>query len=163
MPITKNKRSVSFDRIDIREYQRTVGDNPSVSSGPALSLAWDYSDSVRSTVDNYESERGSRRKMMEMVVPRFERELLLKDSGVSRKEMAQCVRTINHIKAKRRQTVNNLKMSKMEENWEGVTRTMGKIMKRRNRLDTDLLYSRESDDLQATRRSSRISRRSAEL
>jgi hypothetical protein len=101
--------------------------------------------------------------MMEMVVPRFERELLLKDSGVSRKEMAQCVRTINHIKAKRRQTVNNLKMSKMEENWEGVTRTMGKIMKRRNRLDTDLLYSRESDDLQATRRSSRISRRSAEL
>ena len=111
----------------------------------------------------YEDQRGSRRKAMEMVLPRSERELLLKESGVSRKEMAQCVRSINSIKAKRRQTVNNLKMSKMEENWEGITRTMGKVFKGRSKFETDLMYSRGADDLQTTRRTSRISRASAEL
>lgn len=101
---------------------------------------------------------------MEMVIPRFERELLLKESGVSRKEMAACVRNINAAKAKRRQTVNNLKMAKMEENWEGVARSMGKMIGRRSTKEIDRLYPRDdSDDIHATRRTSRVSRASADF
>ena len=102
--------------------------------------------------------------MMEMVVPRLERELLLKQSGVTRKEMAACVRNINAAKAKRRQTVNNLKMSKMEENWEGVARSMGKMIGRRSSKEVEMLYPRDdTDDLTSTRRTSRVSRASADF
>jgi hypothetical protein len=33
---TTDEKQVSWDTIEIREYKRTVGDNPSCSSGPPL-------------------------------------------------------------------------------------------------------------------------------
>ena len=36
------KRNVSFSHLRIREYAITLGDNPSVSSGPPVTLDWAY-------------------------------------------------------------------------------------------------------------------------
>jgi len=55
----KMNRSVSFVSVDVREYDRTIGDNPSCRSGPPLSLDWSYSKKYEQpkALDEYEKER----------------------------------------------------------------------------------------------------------
>ena len=55
----KINRSVSFTSVDVREYARTVGDNPACHSGPPLSLDWSYSKKYEQpkTLDEYETEK----------------------------------------------------------------------------------------------------------
>ena len=36
--IKSHHRNVSFDKVSIREYERVLGDNPSVSQGPPIRL-----------------------------------------------------------------------------------------------------------------------------
>lgn len=48
-------KSVKFDKIIIREYAMTVGDNPSCSGGAPISLGWEYNaDHTEVSVDEYE-------------------------------------------------------------------------------------------------------------
>lgn len=89
-----------------------------MSSGPALGLGWDCEDSISCKIDDYESNR---QKKKIMALPRPIREAILKrDCGYSNMEVARCVRKINAIKAKRRQTVTNLQHQKAEERMEDL-------------------------------------------
>jgi hypothetical protein len=54
-----NKRNVSFGRIHIREYERILGDNPSCSCGPPISLGWQYWELYDSTVDAHDFQKSS--------------------------------------------------------------------------------------------------------
>mmetsp|Transcript_17456 Transcript_17456/g.36478 ORF Transcript_17456/g.36478 Transcript_17456/m.36478 type:complete len:396 (+) Transcript_17456:80-1267(+) len=55
------RRSVSFNSVAVREYDRTVGDNPSCRSGPPLSLDWSYSKKYEKSVDEFEGHRACER------------------------------------------------------------------------------------------------------
>jgi hypothetical protein len=46
--------SVIFDSIIIREYERVVGDNPSCSRGPPISIGWSYVLAHQYPLDDYE-------------------------------------------------------------------------------------------------------------
>ena len=74
------KRSVSFSRLNIRQYERVLGDNPSCSSGPSVSLGWKYKDVPSMDIDAYEFRR-SRRHMLNngsrMMFSRMNRNLSL--------------------------------------------------------------------------------------
>lgn len=119
---SSSDKKVAFDKIHIRQYERSLGDNPSVSCGPALTLGWNYdpADSISCSLEEYETSReGYRRHKNEMVVPRPIREAILqKDCGYSRVEVARVVKEINMCKAKRRQTLTNLQHAKLEERVE---------------------------------------------
>lgn len=125
---------VSFGTVEIRRYQRILGDNPSCSSGPALSLDWDYEDDLTSSksVDDYEYYRGRRLDDTEMVLTRYEREELLLDLGYSRKEIAEAVRKNVNIKNRRRQTVNNLNVMPFEQAIEGAARKISRVVLRKS-------------------------------
>ncbi|KAL7502467.1 hypothetical protein ACHAXN_000425 [Cyclotella atomus] len=57
----KMRRNVSFSAVNVREYDRTVGDNPSCRSGPPLSLDWSYSKASVKSIDDFELQRSSER------------------------------------------------------------------------------------------------------
>ena len=108
-----------------------MGDNPSVRSGPPLSIGWRYVDEPTSiSIDDYEEGKGECRASSEFLVPKAVREKILKEQAdVSRREMVATVRMIQKEKAQRRKTVVNLPMQKTEERVEGAKRKMKKILK----------------------------------
>jgi len=71
--------SVTFDRIQIREYERTVGDNPACSSGCPISLGWSYVIAYESAIQDYERRRAPRRPKKEFHLSSGKRSQLLVD------------------------------------------------------------------------------------
>mmetsp|Transcript_12873 Transcript_12873/g.18790 ORF Transcript_12873/g.18790 Transcript_12873/m.18790 type:complete len:401 (+) Transcript_12873:119-1321(+) len=121
----KNKdKAVSFSNVGIRAYSRTVGDNPAVSSGPALDLSWHYSKEESLPIDEFESSRDNqRRPRNQLFMQRFEREILLKhECEICPQEIARNIRSINRSKAQRMQTLHNLKFAQVEELWQKIQR-----------------------------------------
>ena len=125
-----SNRGVTWDRLEIREYGRTVGDNPSVSGGPPLTLSWQYRIAFEGDVDDYEDERPARRVGKEMAVPRYIREIMLcEEWGCTNRDIANAVREILAIKHQRRTTLNRLEMpgaAMMEEKIELIIKGMRK-------------------------------------
>eukprot|EP00978_Attheya_sp_CCMP212_P001447 scaffold3023_cov50-Attheya_sp.AAC.3 len=50
-------RGVSFGSVCVQYYPMTLGDNPSVSSGPPIQLDWCHSEESRTQLDEYELGR----------------------------------------------------------------------------------------------------------
>lgn len=95
------KKSVSFDTIEVREHQVVLGDNPSVSSGPPLSIAWESHATHIVSVDDYESVRPTRRSREQMLVPRSTREEWLRNAGFARSEFVEMERSVQRTKRQR--------------------------------------------------------------
>ena len=55
------KRPVSFDAVTIRTYNLTLGDHPSCTKGPALSLSWEYEQYKKIPIDIFEEFREGKR------------------------------------------------------------------------------------------------------
>lgn len=127
---TKSQKSLSFDRVKIREYARTVGDNPSCSAGPPVSISWEYNIVGDLSLTEYETTRPPRRSHFEMVLPRKVRhDMLRKEWDVTQKQIAESVRRNVRTKNQRKSTVNNLgKATKMEELWESAGRKLKRAL-----------------------------------
>jgi hypothetical protein len=95
------KKRVSFHSIQIREHSRDVDVNPSVSSGPAVGLGWEYQDHPSYDLITFEDCRPPRRSRSEFQLPRNIREQLLQDHGVSKSEISSAIRSINVAKRQR--------------------------------------------------------------
>ena len=98
---SSNKKSVSFDTIEVREHAIILGDNPSVSSGPPLTIAWESHATFHSSVEDYEASRPPRRTKNCMLVPRMVREEWLRNAGYARSEFADVARVVQRIKKER--------------------------------------------------------------
>lgn len=104
---TAIRKNVSFHNVEIHEHLRTLGDNPSVSSGPALSVAWTTVNEMKLSVDEYEEHRPPRRNRCSLTVPRCIREDMLRHEGVSRQEMEAANRQTIKIKQNRHQSARS--------------------------------------------------------
>lgn len=128
MAKNKKKRSVSFSEVQVRNYERVVEINPSVTHGPAIGIGWNYSpdeDEIVSLELFEESREYSRHSSTdELALSRDEREDLLRDWGYTQRDIARSVRTILRSKNQRKQTIQNLHASHMEEAVEKATRKM---------------------------------------
>lgn len=127
----RHGRSISFSQVNIREYERILGDNPCVSSGVPLGIGWRYApDPVVVNVDAYEDGKRCPRGRSEYLVPKAVREGLVQEhAGVGRREIVTAVRAIQKAKAQRRRTVINLGHQKTEERVEGARRKLKKILR----------------------------------
>ncbi len=122
------KRNVSFSHMRVREYEVTLGDNPSVSSGAPLSLGWWY-DPVESVISLSGGIDGGAEGALEPSSPTDRRrrargrstsELKLSDSQRHRLLLANPSASMEHLsetlastavaRLERRETLNEIRM-----------------------------------------------------
>eukprot|EP00339_Tiarina_fusa_P002755 CAMPEP_0117010054 /NCGR_PEP_ID=MMETSP0472-20121206/8963_1 /TAXON_ID=693140 ORGANISM="Tiarina fusus, Strain LIS" /NCGR_SAMPLE_ID=MMETSP0472 /ASSEMBLY_ACC=CAM_ASM_000603 /LENGTH=286 /DNA_ID=CAMNT_0004712497 /DNA_START=31 /DNA_END=891 /DNA_ORIENTATION=+ len=95
-------RRVKFDKILIRSYGQTLGDNPSVSYGPPIQLDWDYEQHDALDLDEYEDAHPPRRTLRQMVLSYYHRKNVLTwQYGYSEEVLKKAKKDAERIKMKR--------------------------------------------------------------
>jgi len=111
----KQNSRVMFSIVEIREYSRIMGDNPSCSGGAPISLDWDHNHSFSLDLDEYEGKK-KRRSFDELRIPRQTRhDILLDECGYSMStimKVALEVKTARNQRAKTSQDVKRLLKTK---------------------------------------------------
>jgi len=112
--------SVKFDKVHMREYERTLGDNPAVSAGPPVSLGWHYAPEQELDVEQYESYRPPRRSKQEFAMPaKIREEMLVSEWGCTLPELRIASFDSDRIKGQRLETASqNKQVQYMEEMME---------------------------------------------
>ena len=111
MPSRNSLSSVRFQNVEIRVYGIDLGDNPSCSQGPPISLGWEYDkDSKQINLDEYENHReGVRRTSNQMKIPAFLREEMLRvDSSITDVEINNIQKKCKEIQRQRSRTIIQL-------------------------------------------------------
>jgi hypothetical protein len=78
---------VQWSTIDVYSHEILLGDNPSVSSGPPLTISWMAHEHHPISIDDYEKSKPERRRKVEMLSPRQRREDLLISAGYNRSDL----------------------------------------------------------------------------
>lgn len=90
-----DKRVVSFDQVEIREYPVILGNNPASHYGPSIELGWEYNipEATPMPVDKYERTRQPQRlkKQKYLYLSQVKREDILKQGGYPEKELKKAV------------------------------------------------------------------------
>jgi hypothetical protein len=71
MNVTKPK--VTFDEVEILEFNYVLGDNPGVSAGAPIALGDELINVITLEVDYYEKVRGKRKSRKKMSIPVHQR------------------------------------------------------------------------------------------
>lgn len=128
-PATSNgPKKISWNQVEVRYYERIVTDNPAVQSGPAIGIGWKYKRGGRVDIDYWEQSRGQPRLSPELVLPRHVRERMLREAGISQKDIAEMIRATLKVRNQRKQTVNNLPAAAIEEAVEKTRRRFSRIL-----------------------------------
>ncbi|KAL3763776.1 hypothetical protein ACHAW5_000349 [Stephanodiscus triporus] len=134
------KRNVSFSSLEIRSYDITLGDAPTVN-GPPISLDWKYdpAETRRCSIDAYENEtnddarectRRLRRDRQELLMPSSHRQyLLMREWGFSRGEIEGAMKEARRASQRRARTVRNARngFDLLEESFETVRKKVASV------------------------------------
>mmetsp|Transcript_36144 Transcript_36144/g.75972 ORF Transcript_36144/g.75972 Transcript_36144/m.75972 type:complete len:353 (+) Transcript_36144:238-1296(+) len=115
------RRGIGFFDVEVRGYEVTASDNPCVSRGTALELGWAYDVQERVHLDTFEEKRSKERSQdfrKEKKIPWHERERILRDLGVSKKEIQEAAKRATIIRNKRKKSIALAKQDKEHEKAE---------------------------------------------
>jgi hypothetical protein len=100
---------VCFGTVSIREYARSVSDNPSVGAGTPIGLDWAYGELTIVPVDYYEKtfrKIGPRTRKDFYLTPEQRFHMLLDDWSFSMEEINDAKRTAAHVKYLRQMSLS---------------------------------------------------------
>ena len=142
MCLEQTSSSVCFASVQVREYPRILGDNPSVTSGPPISLSWNYDQDTSGlcSIDEWESKRGTeRRSRSEFRVPESVRTDWVLDAGYSPAQVSEVVDAIQKEKKQRRSSLEKSSLhDKADVVTENVRRRLARAVGKREK--SDVLY-----------------------
>lgn len=135
----KSVPSVVFGTVQVRCYPVIVGDNPSVSAGPPLSIDWEHMSSSEYDLERFERSRSGRRESFSLKIPPYIRNEILDRCGECLDEIYERVREVRTAKEQRELTLRNLVWSGIHESTEKFQRglknaTTGRREKMKQRL-----------------------------
>jgi len=129
--------SVSFGAVDIRDYELVLGDSPSVSEGPPLSIGWRYKQRSSVSVDEHEMTRGLKRRKGVRIIPPLTRVMMLiSEANVPLKEVADAEARARRDRENMIKTAEKARIpgfQQLEEIKEITRRKVGRFVIRRNK------------------------------
>lgn len=132
----KLRKAVSFSCLEIRRYDLTVGDNPSCSSGPPVSLDWTYQTTAGGpmSIRAYEfAKHNGRHRGLRTMDSKERLEKLKREFDVQASEIHRASQEVQKIKAQRAATnryVNMPAALKMEETIEDAIESVQRKARR---------------------------------
>ena len=131
---TERKTRLIWGSVQIREYNRIVGDNPGVSVGPPLTLDWDYYEHEPIGLTDYEETRQKRKNFWRLRLSSVTRRNMLKNVfGISDEEIAAAEKGIEVIRKKRELTAKQSKLStSVETAFQSARRKIRKRFSKEN-------------------------------
>mmetsp|Transcript_21964 Transcript_21964/g.53146 ORF Transcript_21964/g.53146 Transcript_21964/m.53146 type:complete len:181 (+) Transcript_21964:212-754(+) len=124
----EKKKSVSFATVQVRNYPIILGDNPSVTAGPPISIGWQFDAAVYYTVDEWEGERfTSRHAKSKLRVPESVRIEWLCNAGHT---IPQIYDIIQHIQEQKYRRRLSLERSTLQDKADMVAESMRRKISR---------------------------------
>ncbi|CAB9515330.1 expressed unknown protein [Seminavis robusta] len=115
------KRTVSFDKVKVREFNQVLGDNPP-EQGPSIGLGWLYHEKKDKDLEAFESKRkGSsffvlrRNHSSAGPLTPEKREKLARKLGYSQDEILKNMRAVQRCQQRRKRTVEEVLLMGMYE------------------------------------------------
>mmetsp|Transcript_42201 Transcript_42201/g.128032 ORF Transcript_42201/g.128032 Transcript_42201/m.128032 type:complete len:304 (-) Transcript_42201:74-985(-) len=107
-------KTVAFSTVQVREYSICLGDNPACTSGPPLSVSWDYCQPrCEKDVTEYEKRRGPRLRGHQLKLPPEARRVILQRLGESDESMERVAEELSAIQIGRALTVEENESTKL--------------------------------------------------
>merc|ERR1712157_296310 len=103
--VSSFKTSVSFQSVEIREYEVTIGDNPSCRKGVPIGLSWNYNPLDSIDIAEYETRKGGRRRRSKkrLIVDEKKREIMLNEHN--KEDIARVKKEIAKVQHSRKMSV----------------------------------------------------------
>lgn len=121
-------RSVSFDKVDIKEFPMTLGDHPSAASGPPVALDWEKIERERLLdLNEYEASRSPRRSRKQLKLSLRDRKGILQRQ-FSVDEVNKAWQEARAIREQRRETIQRgMMMMLMDDMVETANRRINRM------------------------------------
>lgn len=101
------KSRIKFSTIEVREFNRTLGDNPACTDGPPIALDWDFIDKKSMSIDEYEANRLPRKAHRHLLLSMHtRRNIMSRQYGYTVEELADVENTVRLVQKKREKTKN---------------------------------------------------------
>jgi hypothetical protein len=123
---TIERRKVRFSHVEVREFDRVVGDHPDVRVGPPIALGWEHEDLEPVPLNEYERSRISKGVYRLTSITR--KNLLINVYGIPEEEIREAEREVQRI---RDQRTNTSKQSKPSVKAEAFAQSAKRKLKRR--------------------------------
>ena len=124
-PSRGRRRHVAFSSVQIRRYPMILADNPACSSGPPLSLGWEYELLPEMSMTEFESFRLRSRRIHthHLILSHYKRVQILQLAGYAAEEIKTVEKEMAKVRVQRQMTALS-PFGKLEQLAESVGRKL---------------------------------------